>query len=66
MKHFIFLNYTAFTKYLVEYEEISSYRIGYEEIGAVLSHNNPGVIIDEIVIGRGDYAWDYYYIFKMV
>ena len=28
--------------------------------GAVFSHNNPWIIIGETVLGRGDYALDYY------
>ena len=59
-EHGIVLNYPAFTEYVVEYGEISSYPKGYKENGAVFSHNNPWVIIGETVLGRGDYAWDYY------
>ena len=59
-EHGIVLNYPAFTEYVVEYGEISSYQKGYKENGAVFSHNNPWIIIGETVLGRGDYAWDYY------
>ena len=59
-EHGIVLNYPAFTEYVVEYGEISSYPKGYKENGAVFSHNNPWIIIGETVLGRGDYAWDYY------
>lgn len=59
-EHGIVLNHPAFTKYLVEYGEISSYPAGYKENAGVFCHNNPWIIIGETVLGRGDYAWDYY------
>ena len=59
-EHGIVLNNPAFTKYLVEYGEISSYPAGYKENAGIFCHNNPWVIIGETVLGRGDYAWDYY------
>ena len=58
-EHGIVLKYPAFTEYVVEYGEISSYPKGYKENGTVFSHNNPGVMIGETIIGRGDYGWDY-------
>mgnify|MGYP003289477056 FL=1 len=59
-EHGIVLNNPAFTKYIVEYGEISSYPAGYKENAGIFCHNNPWVIIGETVLGRGDYAWDYY------
>ena len=59
-EHGIVLNTPAFTKYHVEYGEISSYPAGYKENAGIFCHNNPWVIIGETVLGRGDYAWDYY------
>ena len=59
-EHGIVLNHPAFTKYFVEYGEISSYPAGYKENAGIFCHNNPWVIIGETVLGRGDYAWDYY------
>ena len=59
-EHGIVLNNPAFTRYLVEYGEISSYPAGYKENAGIFCHNNPWVIIGETVLGRGDYAWDYY------
>ena len=59
-EHGIVLNNPAFTKYLVEYGEISSYPAGYKENAGIFCHNNPWVIIGETVLGRGDYAWDYF------
>jgi cellobiose phosphorylase len=59
-EHGIVLNNPAFTKYYIEYGEISSYPPGYKENAGVFCHNNPWIIIGETVIGRGDYAWEYY------
>ena len=59
-EHGIVLNNPAFTKYMVEYGEISSYPAGYKENAGIFCHNNPWVIIGETVLGRGDYAWEYY------
>jgi cellobiose phosphorylase len=56
----IVLNNPAFTKYYIEYGEISSYPAGYKENAGVFCHNNPWVIIGETVIGRGDEAWEYF------
>ena len=46
----IVINYPAFTEYVVEYGEISSYLKGYKENGSVFSHNNPWIIIGETVL----------------
>ena len=59
-EHGIVLNNPAFSKYYVEYGEISSYPAGYKENAGIFCHNNPWVIIGETVLGRGDYAWDYF------
>lgn len=59
-EHGIVLNNPAFTKYYVEYGEISSYPAGYKENAGIFCHNNPWVIIGETVLGRGDYAWEYF------
>ncbi len=56
----IVLNNPAYTKYYIEYGEISSYPPGYKENAGVFCHNNPWIIIGETKIGRGDQAWDYY------
>jgi len=56
----IVLNNPAFTKYYIEYGEISSYPAGYKENAGVFCHNNPWIMIGETEIGRGDQAWDYY------
>ena len=56
----IVLNYPAFTKYYIEYGEISTYPAGYKENGGIFCHNNPWVMIAETLIGRGDQAYEYY------
>jgi cellobiose phosphorylase len=59
-EHGIVLNNPAFTEYVVEYGEISSYPAGYKENAGIFAHNNPWVIIGETVLGRGNEAWEYY------
>jgi len=59
-EHGIVLNNPPFTKYYIEYGEISSYPQGYKENAAVFCHNNPWIIIGETVAGNGGRAWDYY------
>jgi cellobiose phosphorylase len=59
-KYGIVLNNPAFTKYYIEYGEISSYPAGYKENAGVFCHNNPWIMIGETVIGNGNRAWDYY------
>lgn len=56
----IVLNNPAFTKYYIEYGEISSYPAGYKENAGIFCHNNPWIMIGETQIGRGDQAWEYY------
>jgi cellobiose phosphorylase len=56
----IVLNNPAFTKYYIEYGEISSYPAGYKENAGIFCHNNPWIIIGETVLGRGDQAWEYF------
>lgn len=59
-EHGIVLNNPAFTEYVMEYGEISSYPAGYKENAGIFAHNNPWIIIGETVLGRGDRAWEYY------
>ncbi len=56
----IVLNNPAYTKYHIEYGEISTYPEGYKENAGIFCHNNPWIIIGETVLGRGDQAWDYF------
>ncbi len=59
-EHGIVLNQPAFTEYVKEYGEISTYPAGYKENAGIFAHNNPWVIIGETVLGRGERAWEYY------
>ena len=59
-KYGIVLNNPAFTKYYIEYGEISSYPAGYKENAGVFCHNNPWIMIGETVVENGNRAWDYY------
>lgn len=56
----IVLNNPAFTKYFIEYGEISSYPKGYKENAGVFCHNNPWIMIGETMVGNGDRAFKYY------
>ena len=59
-KYGIVLNNPAFTEYVLEYGEISTYPAGYKENAGIFCHNNPWIIIGETKIGRGDQAWEYF------
>lgn len=59
-KYGLVLNNPAFTKYYVEYGEISSYPAGYKENAGIFCHNNAWIMCAEACIGRGDKAFDYY------
>ena len=50
----------AFSKYYVQYGEISSYPVGYKENAGIFCHNNAWIICAEAAIGRGDQAFEYY------
>ena len=56
----IVLNQPAFTKYVIEYGEISTYPAGYKENAGIFCHNNPWIMIAETLIGNGDRAFDYW------
>jgi len=49
-----------YASYHVELGEVSSYPPGYKENGGIFCHNNPWIIIGEIVNGRIDDAFDHY------
>lgn len=59
-KYGLVLNNPAFTKYYIEYGEISTYPAGYKENAGIFCHNNAWIIIAEALMGRGDKAYDYY------
>ncbi len=56
----IVLNNPAFTKYYLQFGEISSYPEGYKENAGIFCHNNPWIIISETMTGNGHRAFDYY------
>jgi cellobiose phosphorylase len=56
----IVLNNPAFTKYVIEYGEISTYPAGYKENAGIFCHNNPWIMIGETKLGRGNEAWQYF------
>ena len=56
----IVLNNPAFTKYYIEYGEISTYPAGYKENAGIFCHNNAWIVCAETVVGRGDLAFEYY------
>ena len=58
--HGIVLLNPAYTEYHVELGEVTSYPPGYKENAGIFCHNNPWVIIAETIVGRPEYAWEYY------
>lgn len=58
--HGLVLQQPAFTKYYIEYGEISTYPAGYKENAAVFCHNNAWIICAAAFAGRGDKAFEYY------
>jgi cellobiose phosphorylase len=58
--HGIVLNNPAFSRYYIEYGEISTYPAGYKENAGVFCHNNPWIMIGETILGRGDRAFEYW------
>ena len=59
-EHGLVLNNPAFTKYYIEYGEISTYPAGYKENAGIFCHNNAWIICAEAFVGRGDKAYEYY------
>jgi cellobiose phosphorylase len=59
-EHGLVLNAPAFTSYIKDYGEISSYPQGYKENGGIFCHNNPWIIIAEAMAGRAEDAWRHY------
>ena len=59
-KYGLVLQNPGFTKYYIEYGEISTYPAGYKENAGIFCHNNAWIIIAEALMGRGDQAFDYY------
>jgi cellobiose phosphorylase len=59
-KHGIILQQPAYSRYYIEYGEISSYPPGYKENAGIFCHNNPWIMIAETLVGNGDRAHEYY------
>ena len=59
-KYGLVLNNPAFTKYYIEYGEISTYPAGYKENAGVFCHNNAWMICAAAYAGQGDKAYDWY------
>ena len=59
-KYGLVLNNPAFTKYYIEYGEISTYPAGYKENAGVFCHNNAWMIAAAAYAGKGDLAFDWY------
>lgn len=58
--HGIKLVNPAYTRYHLEYGEITTYPQGYKENAGIFCHNNPWVAIAETKVGRADRAFEYY------
>lgn len=56
----IVLNNPAFTSYVIEYGEISTYPAGYKENAGIFCHNNPWIMIGETKVKNAARAWEYY------
>ena len=59
-KYGLCLNAPAYSKYYIEYGEISTYPQGYKENGSVFCHNNAWMIAAAAYAGQGDRAFDWY------
>ena len=59
-KYGIVILWPAYQDYHVELGEVSSYPPGYKENGGIFCHNNPWVIIGEIVNGRPQDGFEHY------
>ncbi|MCR5765510.1 MAG: glycosyl transferase, partial [Treponema sp.] len=59
-KYGIVILWPAYQNYHVELGEVSSYPPGYKENGGIFCHNNPWVVIGEVVNGRPEDAFEHY------
>jgi cellobiose phosphorylase len=59
-KYGLVLNNPAFTKYYIEYGEISTYPAGYKENAGVFCHNNAWMICAAAYAGQVNKAFDWY------
>jgi cellobiose phosphorylase len=58
--HGIILQQPAYSRYYLNLGDISSYPPGYKENAGIFCHTNPWIMIAEAIVGRGDFAHDYY------
>ncbi len=58
--HGLVLNNPAFSKYYIQYGEISTYPGGYKENAGIFTHNNAWIICAAAYAGEGDQAFKYY------
>lgn len=59
-KYGLVLNNPPYSKYYVEYGEISTYPGGFKENAGIFCHNNAWIICAEAFVGHGDRAFEYY------
>ena len=59
-KHGLVLNNPAFSKYYIQYGEISTYPGGYKENAGIFTHNNAWIICAAAYAGEGNQAFKYY------
>ncbi len=59
-EHGIVILDPPYSEYHLELGEVSSYPPGYKENGGIFCHNNPWVMIGEVMIGRPQRAFEYY------
>ena len=58
--HGVALLAPPYTRYHPELGEISSYPPGYKENGGIFCHNNPWIVLAEVMLGHGGRAFDIY------
>ena len=59
-KYGLVLNNPAYSKYYIQYGEISTYPGGYKENAGIFTHNNAWIICAAAYAGAGDQAFKYY------
>ena len=59
-KHGIILMNPPYSEFIWKYGSICVYPPGLKENGAIFCHPNPWAMIAECILGRGDYAYEYY------
>jgi cellobiose phosphorylase len=59
-EHGIMLLYPPYTEYNPEVGAIGTFAAGLKENGGIFCHSNPWAMIAETILGRGDFAYEYY------